>query len=208
MPDVADLPDIACHSPLSPTTTTATKFLPYLRDPETLARPWAIPGTPRPRAPHRRPRESRTSPATSTTTRTTTSTWSEPARGQDRRHRRRHPDLDGRRPRRTAEVLVLGWGGTYGAIAAAVHAPCASGRSRRPRPPACISTRCPPNLGDVLTRFDKVLVPETEPRPARQLDPRRVPDRRRSPQQGPAASRSPPRETRDDRSEEAHANNA
>ena len=32
-------------SPPSPTTRTAS-FLPYKRDPETLARPWAIPGTP------------------------------------------------------------------------------------------------------------------------------------------------------------------
>ena len=35
-------------------------FWPYLRDPETLARPWACPA-PRPRAPHRRPREGRRS---------------------------------------------------------------------------------------------------------------------------------------------------
>ena len=32
---------------------------PYQRDPETLARPWAVPGHARPRAPHRRPREGR-----------------------------------------------------------------------------------------------------------------------------------------------------
>ena len=35
------------------------EFWPYLRDEETLARPWAIPGTPGPRAPHRRPGEGR-----------------------------------------------------------------------------------------------------------------------------------------------------
>ena len=33
-------------SPTTPTTTARTTFWPYLRDPETLARPWAIPGTP------------------------------------------------------------------------------------------------------------------------------------------------------------------
>ena len=35
------------------------EFWPYLRDEETLARPWAIPGTAGPRAPHRRPGEGR-----------------------------------------------------------------------------------------------------------------------------------------------------
>ena len=38
-------PTCASSSPPSRTGRTAT-FLPYLRDPETLARPWAIPGTP------------------------------------------------------------------------------------------------------------------------------------------------------------------
>ena len=51
-------------------------FWPYVRDPETLARPWAAPGHARARAPHRRPREGRRQRATSPTTRSTTSGWS------------------------------------------------------------------------------------------------------------------------------------
>lgn len=41
IPDVADLPSIAV-----PNRTDKAGFFPYLRDPETLARPWAVPGTP------------------------------------------------------------------------------------------------------------------------------------------------------------------
>ena len=49
LPDVADLPDI--HVPFATEKNHIdadgeTEFWPYLRDPETLARPWAIPGTP------------------------------------------------------------------------------------------------------------------------------------------------------------------
>jgi 2-oxoglutarate ferredoxin oxidoreductase subunit alpha len=57
------------------------------------------------------------------------------------------------------EVLVVGWGGTYGAITSAVEAAQARGKSV-----AAVHLRhlnpMPPNLGDVLGRFNKVLVPE------------------------------------------------
>ena len=86
-------------SPTTPTTTATPTFWPYLRDPDTLARPWAVPGHAGPRAPHRRhreggrhrqhllrPREPRAhGPA---------------ARRQGRRHRRRHPRRRGARRRR------------------------------------------------------------------------------------------------------------
>src|SRR6266542_2351915 len=41
LPSVADLPTMRVDFATDPTT-----FRPYSRDPETLARPWAIPGTP------------------------------------------------------------------------------------------------------------------------------------------------------------------
>jgi 2-oxoglutarate ferredoxin oxidoreductase subunit alpha len=56
-------------------------------------------------------------------------------------------------------VLVVGWGGTYGAIATAVRrlwergAPVAHAHLRYLNP-------LPANLGDLLRRYDKVLVPE------------------------------------------------
>ena len=93
-------------SPSSRTTTDAEGepvFWPYLRDPETLARPWARARHARPRAPHRRPREGRTAPATSPTTRPTTRQMVQAARRQDRRHREGHPARRGRRPGRRRE---------------------------------------------------------------------------------------------------------
>ena len=46
LPDVADLPDLRVEFATAPNGEDGTTFLPYLRDPETLARPWAVPGTP------------------------------------------------------------------------------------------------------------------------------------------------------------------
>ena len=44
LPDVDALPDISV--PFATEPNHGDEFWPYLRDPETLARPWAIPGTP------------------------------------------------------------------------------------------------------------------------------------------------------------------
>jgi 2-oxoglutarate ferredoxin oxidoreductase subunit alpha len=60
---------------------------------------------------------------------------------------------------RTGKVLVVGWGSTYGAITSAVRNLQAEGASvssvhlRHLNP-------LPPDLGDILGRFEKVLVPE------------------------------------------------
>jgi len=58
-----------------------------------------------------------------------------------------------------AKVLVLGWGGTYGAIATAVRRLWQLGR-----PVAHAHLRylnpLPSNLGDLLHRYERVLVPE------------------------------------------------
>ena len=103
LPDVDDLPDISVAFATEPNHTDADgnpEFWPYLRDPETLARPWAVPGTPGLDAPHRRPREGGRHAATSPTTRPTTSAWStcgpprSPASPSD------IPPVDGRRATR------------------------------------------------------------------------------------------------------------
>jgi len=58
-----------------------------------------------------------------------------------------------------ASLLVLGWGGSYGAIRTAVEQLAQAGR-----PVACAHLRYlnpfPGNLGEVLTRYERVLVPE------------------------------------------------
>jgi 2-oxoglutarate ferredoxin oxidoreductase subunit alpha len=59
----------------------------------------------------------------------------------------------------TGDLLVLSWGGTYGACATAVHAVQAKGKA---------VTHChlrylnplPKELGDIMKRFKKVLIPE------------------------------------------------
>jgi 2-oxoglutarate/2-oxoacid ferredoxin oxidoreductase subunit alpha len=45
LPDVEDLPSFSPEFTTEPNGPDG-RFLPYLRDPETLARPWALPGTP------------------------------------------------------------------------------------------------------------------------------------------------------------------
>jgi len=69
------------------------------------------------------------------------------------------PDLEVDDPGQNAKLLVLGWGGTYGSIAAAV---------RRVRRAGCKVAQAhlhylnpfPRNTGDVLRRYERVLVPE------------------------------------------------
>ena len=114
IPDVADLPDIS--------TTFATEpnddggFLPYRRDPETLARPWAIPGTPG--LEHRIGGLEKADGSGNVSydpdnhdlmTRLRAAKVSGIARDI--------PELEVDDPD-GAELLVLGWGGTYGPIAA------------------------------------------------------------------------------------------
>ena len=110
-------------------------FWPYLRDPETLARPWAVPGTAG--LEHRigglekadgsgqhllRRRQPRPHGA--------------PAPGQGRRHRRDIRPLEVDDPDGDASVLVLGWGSTYGPIGAACEITRRTGRHGRAGPPA------------------------------------------------------------------------
>lgn len=48
VPDLAEIPRIDPHFATEPNTTAADgspRFMPYRRDPQTLARPWALPGT-------------------------------------------------------------------------------------------------------------------------------------------------------------------
>src|SRR5439155_699636 len=46
LPDVSELPDLRVEFATTPNGEDGTTVLPYLRDPVTMARPWAIPGTP------------------------------------------------------------------------------------------------------------------------------------------------------------------
>jgi 2-oxoglutarate/2-oxoacid ferredoxin oxidoreductase subunit alpha len=155
LPDVSTLPDISVSF-----TTEANfegTFLPYLRDEKTLARPWAVPGTPG--LEHRiggLEKEDRTGNV------------SYDPDNHDLMTRLRAqkvagiagdiPELEVDDPD-GASVLVLGWGGTYGPIAAACRRVRIAGRQvahahlRHLNP-------FPRNTGEVLRRYDRVLVPE------------------------------------------------
>ncbi|HET9076698.1 MAG TPA: 2-oxoacid:acceptor oxidoreductase subunit alpha, partial [Acidimicrobiales bacterium] len=161
IPDVATLPDISVEFATEPNHVDEdgnAHFWPYLRDTETLARPWAVPGTPG--LTHRIGGLEKADGS---------GTVSYDADNHDLMSRLRVAkvagiaadiapvevdDPDGR-----AEILVLGWGSTYGAIAAGVRRVRASGR-----PVAHAHLRhlnpFPSNLGDVVRRYRHVLVPE------------------------------------------------
>ena len=109
-------------TPASPTDIPEDgEFLPYLRDPETLARPWAIPGTPG--LEHR---------IGGLEKQDGTGNVSYDPDNHDRMMRLRAqkvagiaadiPELEVDDPDGDAELLVLGWGGTYGPIQAGVPA--------------------------------------------------------------------------------------
>lgn len=156
IPDVASLPDISTAFATEP--NDGERFLPYQRDPETLARPWAIPGTPG--LEHRiggleKEHE--------------TGNVSYDPENHDLMVRLRAakvagiadslPQLEVDDPDGEADTLVVGWGSTYGAIGAAARRVRASGRKVATAHLHYLNP-FPPNTGEVLRRYDKVLVPE------------------------------------------------
>jgi 2-oxoglutarate ferredoxin oxidoreductase subunit alpha len=164
IPDVDSLPDLtgAVDFATSPNGAAADGeegvFLPYLRDPETLARAWAIPGTAG--LQHR-------IGGLEKADRTGNISY-DPA-NHDFMTRTRQAKVDGIAadipptdvddPDGDARVAVIGWGSTYGPIGAACRRIRRSGRSV-----AQIHLRhvnpMPADLGDVLRRYDRVICPE------------------------------------------------
>jgi len=151
LPSVDDLPPITVNF-----RTEKEGFLPYLRDEGTLARPWAIPGTP-----GLEHRIGGIEKADGT--------------GNISYEPQNHENMVRLRAEKVARVavdlppaeaegddsglLVLGWGSTYGAITGAVRRARAEGRKvahlhlRHLNP-------MPMNLGDVLSRYERILIPE------------------------------------------------
>ncbi|MEX2211931.1 MAG: 2-oxoacid:acceptor oxidoreductase subunit alpha [Gaiellaceae bacterium] len=156
IPTAADLPDIA------PELTTVPPedgvFLPYARDPDTLARPWAIPGTPG--LEHR---------IGGLEKQDQTGNVSYDPDNHDLMVRLRAqkiagiaadiPELEVDDPDDDAELLVLGWGGTYGPIAAGVRRVRRKGRKVAQAHLHYLNP-FPRNTGEVLGRYERVLIPE------------------------------------------------
>ena len=154
LPEIGKLPKIEIKHPGK---DQAGNFLPYSRDPETLARPWAIPGTPG--LEHRIGGLSKAD--------LTGNVSYDPENNQKMINYRREkvrriandiPDVPLRGPE-SGKLLVLGWGGTYGAIYQAVDEFGAEG-IKITQAHLHYLNPFPKNLGSVLKRFDRILIPE------------------------------------------------
>jgi 2-oxoglutarate ferredoxin oxidoreductase subunit alpha len=152
IPELSELPEIPVRYHTEP-----KGFLPYARDPQTLARPWAVPGTPG--LEHRVGGLEKQDG--------TGNVNYEPLNHERMIHLRAAkveavvqevPDVV---PAGDAEgdLLLVGWGSTYGSITAALRAEREKGRRighvhlRHLHP-------LPKNLGEVMKRYRKVVVPE------------------------------------------------
>ncbi len=152
IPEVSELPDIPVHFATNP-----ENFQPYRRDPETLARPWAIPGTPG--LEHR---------IGGIEKQDVTGNVNYDPLNHERMVRIRAAkveavalDIPDVVPAGDPEgdLLIVAWGSTHGPITAALNAQRSTGRRighvhlRHLNP-------LPRNLGQVLKRYKKILVPE------------------------------------------------
>jgi 2-oxoglutarate ferredoxin oxidoreductase subunit alpha len=157
IPSVDELPDLRVEFATAPNGEDG-EFLPYLRDPETLARPWAVPGTAG--LQHRIGGLEKADK---------TGNISYDPANHDFMTRTRQAKIDGIAatipatevddPDGDARVAVIGWGSTYGPIGAACRRIRRSGRSI-----AQVHLRhlnpLPADLGEILARYDRVVCPE------------------------------------------------
>src|SRR6188474_854870 len=152
LPEIDELPKIEVSFATDP-----SGFMPYARDPETLARPYAIPGTPG--LEHR-------------------------IGGIEKQHITGNVNYDPENHHlmvklrqekidrvvndipllevmgeKSGKVLVLGWGSTFGSIASAVEKLQSEGKSVSSAHLRHLNP-FPRNLGDVLAGFETVIVPE------------------------------------------------
>ena len=152
LPKIEELPKIEVKFADDPAT-----FLPYARDPETLARPYAIPGTPG--LEHR---------IGGIEKQHITGNVSYDPENHEFMVRMRQAKVDRVAQdipdveifgAKTGRVLVLGWGSTYGAITSAVERLQRAGKSVSSAHLRHLNP-FPQNLGEVLAGFDKVIIPE------------------------------------------------
>lgn len=161
IPDIADLPKIEAEF-----QTEVDGFEPYLRDPDTLARPWAKPGTPG--LEHRIGGLEKTDITGNVS--------------YDPENHEKMVEIRSEKVKKIAneippteiygaqegELLILGWGGTFGAIRTVVENRFAAGEAI-----GHVHLRFlnpfPSDLGDVLNRFKTILIPELNTGHLRQL---------------------------------------
>jgi 2-oxoglutarate ferredoxin oxidoreductase subunit alpha len=152
LPNAEDLPDLRTEFRTDP-----VGFAPYTRDPETLARPWAIPGTPG--LEHRIGGLEKEDGSGNVSYDAVNHERMVHLRAEKvARIARDIPPIEVHGDE-TGGLLVLGWGSTSGAITGAVQVARRRGL-RVSRAHLRHLNPFPENLGEVLARFDKVLVPE------------------------------------------------
>jgi 2-oxoglutarate/2-oxoacid ferredoxin oxidoreductase subunit alpha len=157
IPNVDELPDLRVNFATEPNALDGSgEHWPYLRDQSTLARDWAVPGTPG--LQHRIGGLEKADGK---------GNISYDPDNHDHMTRLRQskvdgvavPDLEVEDPSGQANVLVIGWGSTYGPIGAA----CRSLRRRGQRVAQAhlrYLNPFPANLAEVLRSYDRVVVPE------------------------------------------------
>jgi 2-oxoglutarate/2-oxoacid ferredoxin oxidoreductase subunit alpha len=160
VPEAASLPRLDPSFASEPNAPDGSgEFWPYLRDADTLARPWAVPGTPG--------LEHRIGGLEKADGRGSISYDPD---NHDRMVRLRGAKIDGvtvpdlevddpTGPDDPAELLVLGWGSTYGPIGAGARRVRAKGQKVAKAHLRHLNP-LPANVGDVLSRYRTVLVPE------------------------------------------------
>ncbi len=156
IPDLSTIPDIEVDFARHPNGPDG-KFLPYMRDIDTFARPWALPGTPG--LEHRvggLEKEAITGnvsydPANHQLM-TDTRAWKVANIASDIPLLEVQGDED-------ADLLVLGWGSSFGANRAAARRVRLEGKKVATAHLRYLNP-LPRNLGDVLRSYDKILIPE------------------------------------------------
>lgn len=161
LPEVADLAPIDVTFATEPNHVGpdgSETFWPYLRDPDTLARAWALPGTPN--LMHRIGGIEKEDGSGNISY--------DPENHEHMVRLRaakiagiadRVPPLEVTGDVDDAEILVIGWGSTWGAISGGVDRVRSGGR-RVAQAHLVHLNPFPSNLGEVLARYPKVLCPE------------------------------------------------
>ena len=157
IPDADEIAPLPVQHPPGSKSNGEAPFFPYRRDPETLARPWAIPGTPG--LEHRIGGLSKA-----------------PVTGNVSYDPRHHEQMVTERAEKiarladvipeqevfgppTGDLLIVSWGGTYGAVRSAVKRAQNQGRSVAHAHLRYMNP-FPGNLRDILSQYKQVLVPE------------------------------------------------
>jgi 2-oxoglutarate ferredoxin oxidoreductase subunit alpha len=156
IPHPDDIPPIEVTHPTGPNVDNGL-FLPYKRDPETMGRPWAIPGTPG--LEHRMGGLAK-QPETGNVSYNPLENQKMVCERAEKVKRLVDiiPDQIIRGPEQ-GDLLVVSWGSTFGAVRSAILRLQKQGKAVTHAHVRYLNP-FPRNLGQILSRFDRILVPE------------------------------------------------